>query len=436
MVKSRIHFVGGWNVTRTKTWLLGATAVAGFVFLQGCGPITVTYVNQPPSDPYPNARHIEERCAEQTNRISSAVGQGVLGQDSGEGLAENVAMIRQAAYRDRHQDGQVTDLYPDQASDLDAMLNDNAASIEDAIQRHQEWATAFDQGDAYAYQADTPQDRRLYIVHLHASLADQEYAVQSGVQSGRISQDQAQDFNAGIRSARSFEWDCYAHNRRMDLAPDQIIRLRQMVDDNYRRIGRSGGMQRDQRGWMSPDRPRQAPEAVARAGNQGPQAGTEPMARTGYQAPQGSPGFVARADDRATQTGTVAAVRGNGASGMQEGGGPGVTADASKEAPGHSSPSAPGAASGPKAAPGAPKAAPWVAAKALSDRLNAQGAVVKKLKAGGLYPVGPLSKKIADARQALAQDLAANGNKGLTQAQAAQLTGMANDIDKGLPRGK
>ena len=92
------------------TPLLGLAALV--LLQQGCA-VDFEVVSTP-SDPYPNATHIEHRVKTQVYRVTSAFNAGNLGQDMADGLAENDEMVRSMAYQDREPSQQTQDLDPDQ----------------------------------------------------------------------------------------------------------------------------------------------------------------------------------------------------------------------------------------------------------------------------------------------------------------------------------
>ncbi|HJT25135.1 MAG TPA: hypothetical protein VJ873_11210, partial [bacterium] len=123
---------------------------------------------------------------------------------------------------------------PQQAAYLDSLLNDNAVAINDAIARRDQWAQAFEGNWDFSY--DTYQDRALYIAYLHYQLDRQQAIINEAYQSGMLTDPQAQDMKTRILVIRNSETGCYDLNRRLDLTPNQINRLQQMVDDNNRFI--------------------------------------------------------------------------------------------------------------------------------------------------------------------------------------------------------
>ena len=183
-------------------------------------------------DPYANYHRIDQRVQIQLNQINSAVQNGSMWAPMAQVLSENDDMIRQIAWH--YQGGQSVDLTPQQAAYLDSLLNDNAVAINDALARRDQWAQAFEGNWDFSYA--TYQDRALYIAYLHYQLDRQQAIVDEARQSGALTDPQAQDLKTRILVIRNSEAGCYDLNRRLDLTPNQIHRLQQMVDDNSRFI--------------------------------------------------------------------------------------------------------------------------------------------------------------------------------------------------------
>lgn len=193
------------------------------------------------NDPYAYYHRIEQRIQIQLNQIDADVQNGSLYGPMAQVLTENDVMIRQLAWH--YQGGQSVDLTLRQANYLDSLLNDNAAAINDAIMRRDQWAQAFEGNWNFSY--DTFQDRLLFVAYLHYQLDRQQAMVDDATQSGLLTPSQSQDMKTRIQVIRNSETGCYNLNGRLDLTASQINRLQQMADDNNRylrfRTHRQGG---------------------------------------------------------------------------------------------------------------------------------------------------------------------------------------------------
>lgn len=183
--------------------------------------------------PNPNAAQIETRIRQQITRIDGALQAGNLDQNSAEGLAENDEMFRRMSSNYMNENGG-QDLNYSQTTSLNAMLDDNGQAINDAIARREAWIQGFQGGNNYDY--GSPGDRYLYISKLHQDLYQQQVAVNTAVQSNRLTQEQAQSMRVQINIVYNTEQSYYRQNGRMDLNKDQMFQLRRMVVANNRLI--------------------------------------------------------------------------------------------------------------------------------------------------------------------------------------------------------
>jgi hypothetical protein len=203
---------------------------AGMALLQqGCG-LHLVVTNSGPMDPYPNAAHIETRVRIQVNRISTALQAGNLDQDAANGLASNDELVRRFVREDRAQFNQTQDLTGQQTYQLNSMLNDNERSITDAIQNRESWNQYFGGGGNpnQAYSGNSGMN----MAYLDYQWSQQQNRVNTEVNSGQLTNDQAQELNQRIQVTRDTKINFYHQNGRMILSDEQINQLNQMTRDN------------------------------------------------------------------------------------------------------------------------------------------------------------------------------------------------------------
>jgi hypothetical protein len=229
----------------------------GLLALQACH---VTYIVQTapqrpvPVDPYPNATHIRNRVNEQLSRINLAKQQGSLDNETAFLLSQNDELVNRYASEDRAPSNQTMDLSYQQTQDLDNMLNDNAAMIQDAIQNRQAWNEYF-QGSGFDYASSG--NSYIYLTYIDHQLSLQLGSVDSGLKSNRLSAADAQEIRIRIQNIQTAKRNYYRQNGRFDLSEAQVGQLSQMADDNdrylrYRLQGKRGGWDKQKfSGWKS-----------------------------------------------------------------------------------------------------------------------------------------------------------------------------------------
>lgn len=223
-----------------------ALGAVGFVLQQGCN---ITYVVRTPKParpaPYvrfPNATHIQARVNDQLNRISLALQQGSLNQETAFLLSQNDELVKRYAQEDRAPSNQTLDLTYDQMLSLNNMLNDNEGMIQDAIQNRQAYNQYFT-GGSFDYASSG--NSYMYLTYMDYQLRTQQSSVDAGVKSKQLSATDAQDLRQRIQAIQAAKANYYRANGRIDLSEDQVRQLSRMAEDNskylnYRLQGNRG----------------------------------------------------------------------------------------------------------------------------------------------------------------------------------------------------
>ncbi len=201
-----------------------------FLLLQGC---TINYVvSKDEANPYPNAWRVEMRVRAQLNRVSAALQQGKINQDTADILAQNDALIRRIMREDQGPADSMADLDAEQATLLNNLLTDNDRTIDDAIRRFQAWASYFQTG-SYDYRFSDP---IIYNVYIDYRINQQITFVNTGLDSSQLTPAQATELKARIQAVRDLKENYYKENGRFDLSEEQVNQLSRMAEDNDRFI--------------------------------------------------------------------------------------------------------------------------------------------------------------------------------------------------------
>lgn len=203
----------------------------GVVFLvlaqSGCD-IKEEVVSQP-SGSTPNALLIQERIDAQMVRINQGVQTGDLESSMALGLTETDDMVKKLSLKFRAASPS-HDLTSAQTSLLGYILHGNGEAIDDALQRRDVWAQAFDGNGTYNYNLRG--DRLLFIALLQANLKIQEDTAATAIQAGNMTPDQGREARDRIQSVREIEIGDFRQNGGLELGTDQILELQQMAESS------------------------------------------------------------------------------------------------------------------------------------------------------------------------------------------------------------
>ncbi len=181
------------------------------------------------ADSTPNAYFIEQKIDVQQARISQGEQTGDLEPAMALGLTENNEMVKRLSLKYRAASSS-HDLTSDQTAFLAFLVRGNSGAIDDALQRRDAWAQAFDGNVSYDYALRG--DRLLFISVLQANLKIQDNTANGAIQSGNLTPDQAREAQERIQSVREVEIGDFHQNGGLDLSSDEILELQQMAGDS------------------------------------------------------------------------------------------------------------------------------------------------------------------------------------------------------------